>query len=305
LSFQLTILGSASASPILGGHPSSQLLAVDNDYFLIDCGEGTQYRLLEQNIRVSRLKAIFISHLHGDHYFGLFGLLNSLSLSGRKDELFLYGPKGLGDLLTTLFRYSHTVLSYSLHFQSLDPDHPGIICSRPNVTVSTIPLQHRIPCTGFLFREIIKRRKLKKELLASDMTVEQIKLLKDGKDVFDQTGKLLYSYEEYTFQPEAPASYAYCSDTAFSNAVVPYLTEVDVLYHEATFLSDLEGLASKTLHSTALQAAEIAVKSGVKKLLIGHLSARYPDKEAALAEARSLFFATDFATEGTTLRIPF
>lgn len=271
---------------------------------MIDCGEGTQYRLLENKIRVSRLKAIFISHLHGDHYFGLFGLLNSLSLASRKEELFLFGPKGLDEILTTLFKYSHTVLSYPLHFQSVDPDSPGIIWSGQNVTVTTIPLQHRIPCTGFLFRENIKSRSFKKEKLISGMTVEQIKLLKDGKDVLDETGELLYKNEEYTLEPEAPASYAYCSDTVFSEDLIPYLEDVDLLYHEATFLTDLQDLARRTLHSTALQAAEIALKSGVKHLLIGHLSARYSDNVASLAEARSLFPATDFAAEGTTWHIP-
>ncbi|WP_247234810.1 ribonuclease Z [Telluribacter sp. SYSU D00476] len=303
MTFQVTILGSGSALPQPGRHFSSQLLTVEHECFLIDCGEGTQYRLLEQKFRPSRLRAIFISHLHGDHYFGLFGLLNSLSLGSRTEELYLFGPKGLGDIITEVFRHSSTRLSYPLHYHELDADNPGPIWSTSTLTIHTVPLQHRVPCTGFLFREKSKARRIIKEKITLDMTYQHMRMLKEGRDVYDNEGNLLYPYEDYTYAPPKPRSYAYCSDTAYLPELVPYLQDVDMLYHEATFLEDLSERAKKTFHSTAAQAARIAEQARIGKLLIGHLSSRYLDSEASLQEARSIFPNTYMAAEGVTFEV--
>lgn len=256
--------------------------------------------MLEQKIRSGRLRAIFISHLHGDHYFGLFGLLNSLSLSGRTEELLLFAPKGLDELLTTVFRSSQTVLSYPLHFHTIDTETHYQIWSNGYLSVETIPLQHRVPCSGFVFREKNRERKLDKSKLLPIMSFEQLRLLKEGKDVLDHGGSLLYRSSDFTLAPVHCRSYAYCSDTSFVPTIIPLISGVDLLYHEATFLDPLVERARKTFHSTANQAAEIALQAGVSRLLIGHLSTRYPDSTASLEEARQLFPNTYFASEGTT-----
>lgn len=277
---------------------------MEHECFLIDCGEGTQYRLLEQKIRPGKLRAIFISHLHGDHYFGLLGLLNSLSLGKRTDELFLFGPQGLGDILTEVFRHSNTRLSYPLHYHELNAEQPGLIWSTPCMTVHTLPLRHRVPCTGFLFREQPKAHRIIKEKIVPAMTIAQLRQLKEGQDVLDEHGTLLYRNADYTTLPPRPRSYAYCSDTAYLPELVPHLQETDMLYHEATFRDDLAGRASTTFHSTAGQAARIAKGAQVSKLLIGHLSSRYLDPEASLAEARAIFPDTYMAVEGETFEVP-
>ncbi|MBB5283100.1 ribonuclease Z [Rhabdobacter roseus] len=287
----------------MGSHPSSQLLTVGNEHFLIDCGEGTQYRLLEAHVRLGRLSSIFITHLHGDHYFGLFGLLNTLSLGGRTKDLYLFGPRGLGEILPEVFRQSGTQLTYPLHFQETDPDRPGPLWSTANVTVETLPLRHRVPCTGFLFRERKRLRSIQKDKLPDTIHYEHIRLLKEGQDVLDERGTLLYKNEDYTLPPPRPRAYAYCSDTLYWPELVPYIRGVDALYHEATFLTDLSELAEKTFHSTAWQAATIARDAGVGQLLIGHLSSRYPDPQPSLAEAQAIFPNTVMAVEGQVFDI--
>ncbi|WP_373515441.1 ribonuclease Z [Persicitalea sp.] len=303
MTFEVTILGAGSATPTLSSHASAQAVQVGSDYYLIDCGEGTQYRLLDQKIRPSRLKGIFITHLHGDHYFGLFGLLTSLSLGSRTEDLLLFGPKGLSEILTEVFRQSDTRLSYYLDFQEIDAGNPGLIYDAPSFSVSTLPLRHRIPCTGFLFREKIGERNLIKEKLSPDMSHEALRTLKSGKDVSGEAGGILYSYEEFTTPPPPPRTYAYCSDTIFRPELVPYLKDVDCLYHEATFREDELARANKTHHSTAGQAATLAKEAGVGKLLIGHLSSRYAEVGPSLDEARSIFPDTYLAEEGTTYSV--
>jgi ribonuclease Z len=297
---QVTILGSGSATPTLRSHPSAQVIQIGSEAYLIDCGEGTQYRLLEMHLRPSRLKGIFITHLHGDHYFGLFGLLTSMSLGQRLEPLHLFGPRGLNDVLTEIFRQSDTRLSYLLHFHEIDAQHPGLIYDTPLFSVSTLPLRHRIPCTGFLFREKTGQRNLLKEKISPSMTHEQLRALKDGQDVVNERGQVLYSHEDYTLPPRPPGSYAYCSDTIFRPDLVPHLLGVSCLYHEATFLDEQAERAQKTFHSTARQAAQLAKEAQVGKLLIGHLSSRYPDSSTFLEEARSVFPQTAMAVEGQT-----
>ncbi len=303
MTFAVTILGAGSAAPTLVSHASAQVVQVGSDYYLIDCGEGTQYRLLEQKIRPGRLKGIFITHLHGDHYFGLFGLLTSLSLGGRTEDLLLFGPKGLSEILTEIFRQSDTRLSYYLDFKETDAQNPGLIFDTPFFSVSTLPLKHRIPCTGFLFREKIGERNLIKRKILPEMSHEDLRMLKGGQDVMDANGQVLYAYEEYTYPPASPRSYAYCSDTIFSPELVPYLAQVDCLYHEATFRKEELRRAKKTHHSTAGQAATLAKEAGAGKLLIGHLSSRYTEVGPSLEEARATFPETYLAEEGKTYTI--
>jgi ribonuclease Z len=303
MTFNLTILGCGSATPVLDRHTTAQAIAIEGDYFLIDCGEGTQYRLMENHLRPGRLKYIFISHLHGDHYFGLVPLLSSLNLSGRTDDLWLFGPRGLWEIITVQFRYSDTKLNYPIHFQETDPDQPMQILDHPNVRVETIPLQHRIDCTGFLFREKNRKRKLIAEKLPTDLPVAFYRHLKDGNDILDDLGQVLYSAEEYTLPAPRARSYAFCSDTRYNEAMFDQIRGVDLLYHEASFLDDLEALSEKYFHSTARQAALTAVQAEVGRLMIGHFSSRYKTTDEFLIQARSVFPETYLAIEGETTEV--
>lgn len=301
--FALTILGAGSATPTLRLHQTAQLLTTGTDYMLIDCGEGTQFRLIEQRIRPGRLRYIFISHLHGDHYFGLAPLLSSLNLAGRTEDLYLFGPRGLDDVLTTIFRVSDSRLGYKIHFQVVDPDQPTLLLDHPLLTVQSIPLQHRIDCTGFLFREKPQKPRLLRHKLPDDIPVAYLKQLKNGEDILHADGQLLYASADYTEPGPTPRSYAYCSDTRYVDTLIPQLQGVDLLYHEATFLEDNALRAAEVYHSTAQQAATIAANARVGRLLIGHFSSRYKQFDLFLDEARSIFPETYLATEGQTISL--
>jgi len=303
LPFTLTVLGAGSATPSLRFHPTAQLLTVGNDHILIDCGEGTQLRLLEHRVRPGRLRYIFISHLHGDHYFGLAPLLSTLNLSGRTEDLYLFGPRGLDDVLTTIFRVSDSRLGYKIHFQAVEPDQPALLLDHPLVTVESIPLQHRISCTGYIFREKPHKPHLLREKLPADVSIEVLKRLKEGQDVLDESGQVRYAAAEYTEPGPEPRSYAFCSDTRYVEELVPQLQGVSLLYHEATFLEDNALRAAEVYHSTARQAATIAAKADVGRLLIGHFSSRYKQYEPFLDEARTVFPETYLAIEGETLAV--
>ncbi|MGF7214336.1 ribonuclease Z [Spirosoma lacussanchae] len=303
LPFTLTVLGAGSATPSLRFHPTAQLLTVGNDHILIDCGEGTQLRLLEHRIRPGRLRYIFISHLHGDHYFGLAPLLSTLNLSGRTEDLYLFGPRGLDDVLTTIFRVSDSRLGYKLHFQAVEPDQSALLLDHPLVTAESIPLQHRISCTGYIFREKPHKPHLLREKLPADVPIEVLKRLKEGQDVLDESGQVRYAAAEYTAPGPEPRSYAFCSDTRYVEELVPQLQGVSLLYHEATFLEDNALRAAEVYHSTARQAATIAAKADVGRLLIGHFSSRYKQYEPFLDEARTVFPETYLAIEGETLAV--
>jgi ribonuclease Z len=270
---------------------------------LIDCGEGTQLRLIEQKIRPGRLRYIFISHLHGDHYFGLAPLLSTLNLSGRTEDLYLFGPRGLDEVLTTIFRVSDSRLGYTLHFKVVDPNEPVLLLDHPQLTVESIPLQHRIDCSGYLFREKPHKPHLLREKLPADVPISYLKQLKEGQDVRDANGNVLYAAAEYTLSGTPPRSYAFCSDTRYVADLVPQLQGVDLLYHEATFLEDNASRAAEVYHSTAQQAATIAADAGVGRLLIGHFSSRYKQFEPFLEEARTIFPETYLAVEGETFVI--
>lgn len=298
MSFKLTILGSSGAVPAYNRYPSAQFLEIQNRYFLIDCGEAAQMQLMRYQINFHRINHIFISHLHGDHYLGLMGLIFTMQLQHRTGELHLYTHDGLDEILTTQFRHSRFMPEYDIHYHRLEPKENKIIFEDESLTVETIPLVHAIPCSGFLFREKEKPRRIDKRVLPAGLSIQQMVDLKAGKDIVDDTGKVLYRNSDLTLPPRRSRAYAYCSDTAFTESLVPFVRDVDLLYHEATFMVEEESKARDTLHSTARDAAIIAKAASVRKLLIGHFSARYKDLGLLLKEARNTFPDAELAAEG-------
>lgn len=295
---QLTVLGAGSASPQLHRHPSAFLLAVENEYILIDCGEGTQYRLMELKIKHTRLRTICISHLHGDHYFGLVGLLSSLSLNRRSEPMTLIGPPGLKDILDLQFHHSGTVLSFPLEFIPTSEDTFSEVLDHHSFRIESFPLIHRVRTTGFKITRKSGPRHLKSDLLPENFPIPLIKQLKAGLDVTEPLSGEFYKNEEYTTEGDKEVVFGYCSDTAFNTSLIPVLKGANMIYHEATFSEELAERAEKTNHSTARDAAQIALQAGVGKLLIGHFSSRYKEYESLLAEARTVFEATEIAEEG-------
>lgn len=303
MSFLIKILGSNSAMPAHDRNHTAQLIKIQNQYFLIDCGEGTQMQLVRYKVRFHRINHIFISHLHGDHYFGLIGLLSTMHLQGRKNAIHIYGPKGLSEILLVQFKYTHTVLNYQIIFHALKPDSKEIIYEDQHIEVETIPLDHRIDCTGFLFREKIKPYKLNKETLPKDLSLKQIATLKKGEDIINGDGQIKYHNTALTLGPKKSRTYAYCSDTRYTEDILPQIKNVDVLYHEATFLKEKSDRAADTFHSTAEQAATIAFKANAGKLMLGHFSTRYKDLDPVLDEAKTVFDNTIIAEEGMEIAI--
>ncbi len=303
MKFEVTILGSSSATPIYNRNPTSQALNVNERLYLIDCGEGTQQQMLRFDIKPSRIDHIFISHLHGDHYLGLVGLLSSMHLNGRKKELKLFGPGHLLEIINLQLKYSETTLQYPVEFTITNADRAEVIVDNEDVTVETIPLDHRIACTGFLFREKKRQRKLLKDKLEElQIPVQYYTALKKGKDYIADDGTV-YKNDTLTLDSEQPKAYAYCSDTIFNPKYFQQINNVNLLYHEATFLNNMLDRANETFHTTALQAAQIAEQTQAKKLLIGHFSARYKNLDELLDEAKSVFPATELAIEGRTIAI--
>jgi len=302
LKFEVTILGSSSATPIFNRHPTSQLLNVHDVFILIDCGESTQMQLLRYGVKPGKIQHIMISHLHGDHYLGLIGLLSSMNLNGRKDEIFLYGPKGLDELLDLHFRLSHSELRYPLHFHEtrLEQD---IILDAPGFYVETIPISHSITCTGFKVTEKPRSLKLRKQIVQElGISVELLPGIKEGNDYVSPTGEI-FANADLTELPAAPRCYAFFSDTCYLPERVPSIQGISTLYHEATFTNEMSERAALTFHSTAEQAALMALAAGVGKLLIGHFSARYRDLNPILEEAVKVFPETQLALEGLTFQI--
>jgi ribonuclease Z len=304
LPFEVKILGSCSATPVFNRHPSAQLLNIDHRLYLIDCGESTQLQLNRFKIKFNKIDHIFISHLHGDHYLGLVGLLSSMHLHGRIKDLYLYGPAGLDEIITVQMRYSETFLNYKINFRVLNTEKKEIIIETGNLTVETIPLVHRIKCCGFLFREKPKKRRINKEMISVNTLLQDIVALKNGNDIFDESGMIKYKNEEVTFPPKRSRSFAYCADTIYTESFLDQIRGIDLLYHESTFLKDLALRAKETYHSTAEDAATIALKAGVGKLIIGHFSSRYKDLQPLLEEARETFANSFLAIEGETFAIP-
>ncbi len=304
MSFSLTILGSSGALPAYGRFPSSQYLAIQNRHFLIDCGEGAQMQLMKYQLPIQKIDHIFISHLHGDHYLGLMGLLFSMHLQRRQTDLHLYSPRGLDDILLLQLKYSKSVLNFEIHFHPFDPDQAVCLYQDEVLTVETIPLRHKLPCAGFLFREKEKPRKLDKAKLKPGILLQHLAQLKTGADVLDERGQLLYRNTDFTLPPTPVYSYAYCSDTGWNEPMVEQLRGVSLLYHEATFMDEDKDKAVETKHSTAADAARMARACGAGKLVIGHFSARYRDLEPLLTEARAVFTNTVLAIEGNTFELP-
>lgn len=286
----LTILGFNSAIPTINSAPTAQFLEMEERHFLIDCGEGTQVQLRKAKARFSKINHIFISHLHGDHCFGLPGLIASFRLLGRETPLHIYGPKGIKEMLETVFRLTETHKGFEVVYHELDKNYSEKIFEDNRVEVYTIPLDHRIYCNGYLFREKPKERHLNMQEISKYPEIETCDYhnLKLGKDFVLSDGYILKN-EVLTKEPAKSVSYAFCSDTRYFESIVPVIENVDVLYHEATFLHDLKEMADYTGHTTALEAARIARKANVGKLILGHFSNRYGDLSVFTNEAQEVF----------------
>lgn len=282
-------------------HPTSQVVTYEEMGFLIDCGEGTQIQMNRYKIRRNRINHIFISHLHGDHYFGLPGLLNSYSLTGRTEDLHLYAPPELESLLETIFDISDTDLNYKLHFHPLTEN--GIILNEKKIQIECFAVSHRISCWGFLFRETPKPRKILAEIAKEKaIPASFFNKLKHGDDYLRADGVLIKN-EEVTINPVPSRSYAFCADTLYLPELSKIIAKVSLLYHETTYLSDQSDKAFARYHSTAAQAAQLAGDADVEKLIIGHFSSKYNDLSPFLEESRRIFSNTDLALEGVTYLI--
>jgi ribonuclease Z len=303
LSFKITILGSSGALPAYGRFPSAQLVEIQNRHFLVDCGEGAQMQLMKFQANLHRINHIFISHLHGDHYLGLMGLIFTMHLLRRTNDLHIYSHRGLDEIITTQFKYSQSAPNFKIIFHPLQKGVREIIYEDAALTIETIPLIHKIQCSGFIFREKEKPRRIDKEKLPQGLLIQQIANLKRGHDVIDEEGNVIYHNHDLTLPPRRSRSYAYCSDTAYNTLLVEQLQAIDVLYHEATFTMDEESKAIETQHSTASQAAKIARDANVNALLLGHFSARYKELDPILQEAKAIFSNVELAVEGSTFTI--
>ena len=287
--FELTILGCHSATPTENKHTSSQILEVNGNLFLIDCGEGTQMQLRKAKVRFTRIKHIFISHLHGDHFFGLIGLISTFRLLGRSTPLNIYGPKGIKQIITLQLKMSNSWTDYPLNFHELSSLKSELIYEDDSISVSTLPLDHRIYTNGFLFASKNNKRKINSNATKGlDLEPFHYSQLQKGFDIELADGTF-FENQELTLDSVTAKKYAYCSDTAYNEDLISLLKGVDLLYHEATFLERHANLAKKTKHSTALQAAKIAAAANVKALLLGHYSSRYSEKLDFLKEASKVF----------------
>ncbi len=303
MNWSVKILGSSSATPTGDRNPSAQVLNCDDKLFLIDCGEGTQMQMRKYKVKFQRIDHIFISHLHGDHYLGLAGLLFTYHLFGRTKELHVYANAELQEIIAMQLHASNTTLLYPLKFHDLPEGKPANIYEDKKVSVSCFPLLHRVPTHGFLFRQKYPERNIIPEKIKElDIPVSQVAGIKKGNDFVDKKG-LLHPNAELTFEPPPAKMYAYCSDTGFYPKIVPYIKNASLLYHEATFMHDMQASADEKQHSTTLQAAGIAKKAQVNKLLIGHFSARYEELSGVLDETRSVFSDSELAVEGCSYLI--
>ena len=295
---KLSILGCYSATPRIIAHTTSQVLETRGHLFLIDCGEGTQVELRRYKIKFNQIKHIFISHLHGDHYFGLVGLISTFRLLTRETDLHIYGPKGLKELITLQMKLANSWTNFKLIFHELSSKSSELIYEDEKIAVHTIPLDHRVYTNGFLFKEKPFDRKLDiDKAKARNIDKAYFRKLKQGDDVVNEQGTII-SNSEVTFEGHQPKSYAFCSDTAYKEDIIPIIKDVNVLYHESTFMDAHEHLCAKTKHSTAKQAATIALKANASQLILGHYSTRYGNLEGFKAEAETVFKAVLLAEDG-------
>lgn len=305
MSFTVTIIGSNSAVPAHGRHPSAQVVTISDKLYLVDCGEGTQMRFSACGVKWSKINQVFISHLHGDHYFGLIGLISTFHLLKRIKPLEIFGPAPLLAIINAQLEAGSTNLSYELIFHATDAKQPKVIFENDEITVETIILNHRIDCTGFLFREKQKERKINRDKMQEyNISFDYVPELKKGNNItIAETGEE-FQNSELTIDPPHARSYAYCCDTAYDETIIPQIKHTDLFYHDCTFDASGAERAAETFHATTHQAATIAKKAGAHKLLIGHFSAKYSNLQPLLEEAREIFPATELAEEGITFEIP-
>jgi ribonuclease Z len=303
MSFSLTILGSNSALPTSNRYPTAQVLEVPGRCFLIDCGEGTQIQIRRNKIGFSKIKHIFISHLHGDHYFGLVGLISTMNLLGIKIDLHIYAPSELKNLIQPQLDFIRGKMTVNPVFHPLNFKKPQKIFDDQKVEVFSFPVKHSIPTSGFLFKEKVKPANIRKDMIrAYSIPLAKIKEIKAGADFTTEDGRTIPN-AKLTIPPDKPKSYAFCTDTAFHPPIAEIIKGVDLLYHESTFLERLNDLAHKTLHSTAKEAAQMAKLAEANKLLLGHFSSRFKDITMFTEEAKEIFPNTEAAQEGKTYEI--
>ncbi len=295
---KLTILGCYAATPRTFTNPTSQVLEIKNKLFLIDCGEGTQVQLRKNKIKFAAIQHIFISHLHGDHFYGLIGLISTFNLLNRATDLTIYGPKGIQEIIKLQLKLSNSWPQYNLNFVELTSTESEIILEDKKISVCTIPLKHRVYTNGFLFEEKIGERKLNVEAV-TQYGIEKcyFQNIKNGKDVTLDNG-IVIPNNLLSFSPERPKSYAFCSDTIYNEDIIPIIKNVDALYHESTFLESEAELAKKTMHSTAKEAAKIALQANCKQLILGHYSTRYNSINLFKQEAKTIFENTVLGDDG-------
>lgn len=299
----LTILGCYAATPRSMTNPTAQVLEIKNRMFLIDCGEGTQVQLRKNKLRFSKINHIFISHLHGDHFYGLIGLISTFSLLNRQNDLHVYGPKGIKEVTLLQLKLSNSYTGYNLYFHELESKESEVIFEDDKVIVTTIPLVHRVYTNGFLFTEKPDDRKLDINAV-NEYGIETCyyQKIKSGSDITLDDGRVIPN-KELTFDPPAPKSYAFCSDTMYSEAILPIIKDVDVLYHESTFLETEAHLCERTMHTTAKQAAALAKQANARKLILGHFSTRYSNIETFKEEATTIFENVELADDGKVFEL--
>lgn len=301
--FSVTVLGSSSAIPTSSRFPSAQVVAHNHQLFLVDCGEGTQIQLRKNQIRFSKINHIFISHLHGDHFFGLIGLISTFNLLGRKTELHIYAEDKIKQVLEMQLEVSGTVLNFAISYHSLLYDGLVMLYEDKHLEVYSFPLVHSVPTCGFLFKEKPNPRKIKKEMLDKYSIPDSFfALLKQGEDFVTDSGERIPN-DFLTTAGKASRSYAYCSDTAYAEYLTAYILGVDLLYHETSFMEDMRKVAEEKKHATTLDAGRIANLVQAKKMIIGHFSARYKEPELLLNETRGVFPNTQLAVEGCKIDV--
>ena len=298
--FELTILGSSSAIPTSERYPTAQVLNASGRFFLIDCGEGTQIQIRRQKIGFSKIQHIFISHLHGDHFYGLIGMISTFNLLGLKKDIHIYSPSQLKDIIQPQLDFLKAGLQFKIIFHPLNLKKTQQIYSDEKMEVTSFPLKHSIGTCGFLFKEVQKEANIKKECIEKyNIPIPKIREIKQGAG-FETSEGVFIPHEKLTSPPPPPRSYAFCSDTAFHLPIAEVIKDVDLLYHEATFTEELKEWAKNTLHSTAREAAEIAKMANARKLILGHFSARYKTVNPFLEEARAVFPNTVAAEDGSS-----
>ena len=300
----LTILGCHSATPRVNAFPTSQYLEINNNHFLIDCGEGTQRQMRKYKVGFSKIDHIFISHLHGDHFYGLVGLLSTYGILSREKEMHIFGPKGIKSATLQMLKISESHAKFKMIFHELSSKESELIYEDKRVSVQTIPLTHRVYTNGYLFTEKEKPRKLNMLNISGYPEIDKADFLniKAGRAVTLSSGEVIPN-TELTIDPEPPLSFAFCSDTSYKPDIVPIIKNVDLLYHEATFLAERQDLAKKTKHSTSIEAAQIAKDANAGQLIIGHYSGRYPDISLFQKEAETVFKNVSLAKPGAVFTV--